>query len=46
MCREAAVAFLKIIFRNFTGASGESYELPQTAQVALKSGIEHGISLM
>ena len=44
MCRGAAVAFLKIIFQNFTGASGESYELPQPAQVALESEIEHGIS--
>lgn len=46
LCREAAVAFLKIMFQNFTGDSGESYELPQPAQVALESGIEHGISLM
>jgi hypothetical protein len=45
LCREAAVAFLKIIFQNFTGASGESYELAQPAQVVLESGIEHGISL-
>jgi hypothetical protein len=46
LCRGAAVAFLKIILRNLTGASGESYELPQPAQVALESGIEKGISLM